>query len=254
MRSRMLVRIGMLFDELMARAGVPRRLQGIGAQTRSRQSQKLRDVDTVREFLTGPGLIAFCDAPWIPIFILAAFLIHPLFGVIAIVGGIVTLRAGAANEIATKDPADAEAGIYGRRRSASRRSATPRSSRRWAWSRRMQKRWSRHQRQGARVFRRPPATGPGAIIAFTKFFRIVLQTMILRRRRLSGGPARDYRPGMMIAASIMIGRALQPIEVAVGNWKGFPGARDGFRPHETAAARGGAEPERDAAAAPARGA
>jgi ATP-binding cassette subfamily C protein len=102
LRSRLLVRAGVLFDERFAAPMFKVVYQGILLQPDAINQQNLRDVDTIREFLTGSGLIAFCDAPWFPVFILAAFVLHPWFGVIAIVGGLTTLGLALLNEIATR--------------------------------------------------------------------------------------------------------------------------------------------------------
>lgn len=90
LRSRLLVRGGILFDDCVAVAvfraahsRMLRRPETIGGQ-------HLRDVDAIREFVTGAGLIAFSDLPWFPVFLGVSFLLHPWFGWIAVVGGAVT--------------------------------------------------------------------------------------------------------------------------------------------------------------------
>ena len=84
LRSRLLVRAGLLLDEKIAEPVFNAVHRGNLRQPGANHAQALRDVDTVREFLTGAGLIALCDAPWFPLFVFAAFLLHPWFGYIAL--------------------------------------------------------------------------------------------------------------------------------------------------------------------------
>ena len=83
LRSRLLVRAGMLFDEEMAAPMFRTVHRGTLREPSSLKSQYLRDVDVIREFFTGAGLIAFCDLPWFPVFVIVAFILHPWFGYIA---------------------------------------------------------------------------------------------------------------------------------------------------------------------------
>ena len=102
LRSRILVRAGLLFDEKIAGPVFEAIHRGNVRMPNGGHVQCLRDVDVLREFLTGPGLIALCDAPWFPIFVAACFLLHPWFGLIALVGSIVTLGLTMLNEVMTK--------------------------------------------------------------------------------------------------------------------------------------------------------
>jgi ATP-binding cassette, subfamily C, bacterial len=243
LRSRLLVRAGVLFDERFAAPMFKVVYQGILLQPDAINQQNLRDVDTIREFLTGSGLIAFCDAPWFPVFILAAFVLHPWFGVIAIVGGLTTLGLALLNEIATRKTLLA----------ASKASMTAGQSAQSTFRNTevvqamgmvdaLIGRWSRHHSQVLALQARA-SDRAGAIVAFTKFFRMLLQTMILGVGAYLA-VKHEISAGMMIAASILIGRALQPIELAVANWKGFLGAREAFGRMGRLLALVGAEPER----------
>ena len=101
-RTRVLVRAGILFDE-NRRDDVQRDPPWHAPQARRETlGQALRDVDTLREFLTGSGLLAFCDAPWFPVFVLLAFWLHPWYGWIAIIGSLVIWSLTLLNEMLTK--------------------------------------------------------------------------------------------------------------------------------------------------------
>jgi ATP-binding cassette subfamily C protein len=243
LRSRLLVRAGVLFDERFAAPMFKVVHQGILSQPNAINQQNLRDVDTIREFLTGSGLIAFCDAPWFPVFILAAFVLHPWFGAIAIVGGLTTLGLALLNEITTRKTLLA----------ASKASATAGQSAQSTFRNTevvqamgmvdaLVGRWGQHHSQVLALQARA-SDRAGAIIAFTKFFRMFLQIMILGVGAYLA-VQHEISAGMMIAASILIGRALQPIELAVANWKGFLSAREAYGRTKRLLELVGAEPER----------
>ncbi len=230
LRSRLLVRAGLLIDEKIAEPVFNAVHRGNLRQPGANHAQALRDVDTVREFLTGAGLIALCDAPWFPLFVFAAFLLHPWFGFIALGASAITLSLTLLNEIATKKSLNAAS------RAATTANQTAQSMSRntevlqaMGMLRAIKTSWT--QQHGSTLTLQALASDrAGVIVAGTKFFRIFMQTAIL------GIGAylviqRELSAGQMIAASILIGRAMQPIEVVVGNWKGFVAARSAFGTH-----------------------
>ena len=103
LRSKVLIRAGVVFDKL-ANPGVFRAVQKATILSPSpRHVQSLRDLDYIREFFTGAGLLALCDFPWVPVYIIAAFLLHPVYGILAIVSSILTLILAGVNEVVTKN-------------------------------------------------------------------------------------------------------------------------------------------------------
>ena len=243
LRSRLLVRAGMLFDERFAAPMFRAVHRGILRRPDMINAQYLRDVDGIREFFTGAGLIAFCDLPWFPVFVGVSFILHPWFGWIASVGGAVTLVLALLNEVMTRktlllaSKANLTAG--GDAQAAFRNAEVVHAM---GMLGALVERWSRHHRAGVGLQARA-SDRAGAILAFTKFFRMFLQTSILGTGAyLAVG--HEISAGMMIAASIVIGRALQPIEVAVGNWKGFLAAREAWGRMKALHQAIGVEPER----------
>lgn len=224
LRSRILVRAGILFDERIAtpifdaihRANL--RNPGGG------HHQGLRDIDSVREFLTGAGLIALCDLPWVPIFVFACFLLHPWFGYIAIVGALGILVLTLINEKTTSN-------ILGMASTSAIQANNQAQSvlrngevlHAMGMLEALRSLWvTRHQ--STLSWQALASDRAGFLVAFTKFFRMFLQTAILgvgAYLAIHG----VISAGAMIAASIIIGRALAPIELVVGNWKGLVNAR-----------------------------
>jgi ATP-binding cassette subfamily C protein len=227
-RTRVLVRAGIMFDEVLVQPVYNAVHRAMLRQPSGGQVQALRDVESLREFLTGAGLIAFCDAPWFPIFVFGAFLLHPWYGWIAIAGSVVIWSLTLVNEILTRRDLN-EAGSASI--AASQHAATTfrnsevlqamgmLGSLRSIWSGIHQ----RHMGWQARASDRA-----GTLLACTKFFRLFLQIIILG----TGGYLvihQQITGGAIIAGSIIISRALGPVEMAVGNWKSFVAARSAYR-------------------------
>ena len=243
LRTHILVRAGLLFDQVIASAAFNAIHRGLLKRPGTNLVQGLRDVDALREFLTGSGLLAFCDAPWFPVFVFASFLLHPWFGWIAILGSVVIWTLTLINEVITKKDLNeaATASIEaGQRANTTFRNVEVLQAMGMLGA--LRSLWlgmhERHLGWQARASDRA-----GLLLAGTKFFRAFLQIIILG----TGGYLainQEISPGGIVAASILIGRALQPMEVAVASWKGFVNARGSYRRLTQLFEVAGQEPER----------
>jgi ATP-binding cassette, subfamily C, bacterial PrsD len=226
-RARMLARVAALFDVGLqnpihfAIATLPLR----GAKPMVAQ-QPLRDLDQIRAFLSGMGPTAFLDMPWIPIFLIALFIFHPVIGMVALLGAATIIAMTLLTEHSSKDAAKAAMDGSAHRQvmaDATRQNAEV--VRALGMTGRFAARWSdaneRYLQQSVQV---------GDVYAnlgsIAKVVRYVLQSAVLGIgaylvviEQASGG--------IMIASSIMMGRALAPIEVALANWKQLVAARQG---------------------------
>jgi ATP-binding cassette subfamily C protein RsaD len=226
LRTQVLVRGGLKFDSTMrnpvfgAVLDSTIKRKGFGAQL-------FRDMDQVRDFMTGGGLISFCDAPWIPVFVIVSFMLHPFFGVLAIISGAVIFGLAFANDRATKSPlGKANIAAIAAQNDVSatlRNSEVMKAMGMWTG---LQKRWL-IMRDEQVTWQATASDKGGALMSGIKFFRQAVQTLIL------GGGAflaikGSISPGSMIAASIIVGKALSPIEQGVGQWKSFIGARSAW--------------------------
>jgi ATP-binding cassette subfamily C protein RsaD len=226
LRTQVLVRAGIRFDGEVRGAT----FQSVLETTLSRQgagAQAFRDVDIVRDFMTGAGLISFCDVPWIPVFLAVAFILHPFFGILTIVSGIIILGLAVMNDLATRASLQrATAASIAAQADASttlRNAEVMHAMGMWPG---LQRRWEL-RRDDLIAWQAAASDRGGGIMAIIRFTRQVVQTLIL------GGGAflaiqGQISPGAMIAASILVGRALAPIEQAVGQWKGFIAARGSY--------------------------
>ena len=216
LRSRLLVRAGLLFDERFAAPMFRVVHRGLLRQPDKINTQYLRDVDIIREFLTGAGLIAFCDLPWFPVYVGVSYLLHPWFAGLAVVGGIVTLLLALLNELMTRKKllgASKANMAAGRNAEAAFRNIEVVHA--MGMLEAMVGRWSLHHGEVLGLQAKASDTA-GAIVASTKFFRMFLQTGILGLGAYLA-VEHEISAGAMIAASVIIGRALQPIEVSVAN-------------------------------------
>lgn len=228
LRMRMLSRIGALFDANLqepihfALATLPLK----GARPLLAQ-QPLRDLDQVRAFLSGLGPTAFLDMPWIPLFVLALFAFHPLIGVTAMVGAAAIVATTLLAERHSRDGARIAMECSARRQvlaDATRHNAeviralgmTDRLTARWAQAN------ERFLQENIRVADLYATLGSGS-----KVLRYMLQSALLGIGaylvvidQASGG--------IMIASSIVMGRALAPIEIALSTWRQLVGARQGI--------------------------
>lgn len=223
-RSRLLVRAGMLFDDVIASPVFHRVVKQKTAQPSSSAQVVLSDIDKLREFMTGQGILSFFDAPWVPLFLALCFAFHPWLGVVATAGALVIFGLALANEFATrKSLQEAGQAAQGATHFANTTMQNAEVIRALGMEKQLTARWlSKHDdmlRHQARA-----SDWAGSIMAGTKFVRMSLQIAILGVGAYLA-ILQEISPGIMIAASIVMGRALAPVEQAVGQWKHFVGAR-----------------------------
>jgi ATP-binding cassette subfamily C protein RsaD len=242
LRTRLLVRAGIRFDGDL-RASVFKSVLDSTLSRRGSGAQSFRDVDQVREFMTGAGLIAFCDVPWIPVFVIVCFVLHPFFGILATIAAGLILGLAVANDLATRTSLQrATTAAIAAQNDASTTLRNAEVMHAMGMWRGLQRRWElrRDEHIG---WQAAASDRGGGLMALIRFTRQVVQVLIL-----GGGAYLAIKgitsPGAMIAASILVGRALAPIELAVGQWKGFIAARGAwdrlqttFRSNEAGEAR-----------------
>ncbi|PRY73906.1 type I secretion system permease/ATPase [Marivita geojedonensis] len=227
-RSKMLVRAGLQFDDMLANPAFNRVVRKQLLAPNSGAHVTLYDIDRVREFLTGQGILSFFDAPWVPLFLALCFAFHPWLGWVATGGALIIFVLAVANEFATRKLLQ-EAG--GASQGASHFVNTTMQNaeviRALGMERQLTKRWLQQHDHALDVQARASARS-GAIVASTKFVRMSLQIAILGTGAYLA-IQQQISPGIMIAASIVMGRALAPVEQAVGQWKQFVGAREAHK-------------------------
>ncbi|MBO73745.1 MAG: type I secretion system permease/ATPase [Flavobacteriales bacterium] len=190
-------------------------------------AQPVSDLTALRQFLTGNGLFAFFDAPWFPIYIGIMFLFHAWFGVLGIIAGIIMVGLAFTTEATTNQrmkDANEQAGLVTSRFQGSLRNAEVVAA--MGMSRDLSARQNQISDSVIKL-QTSASQSAGLLSAITKATRMILQSFALG---LGAYLAlnQEISPGMMIGGSLLLGRAMAPIDLLVGSWKGFSLARAQF--------------------------
>lgn len=228
-RARVLVRIGGALDEALGHRVYTSMLRlPLKAGREGDSLQPMRDLDSVRGFLSGMGPTALFDLPWMPIYLVIIFMFHWVLGVTALLGAIVLVVLTLLAERLTRQPVSA-ATLSGNRRggliTAGTRNAEVVAAMGMAGG--LASRW-RDANLEFIADQRKVSDVAGSFGAVSKVLRMLLQSSML------GIGAwlvieQEATAGVIIAASILSGRALAPVDLAIANWKGFASARQGWQ-------------------------
>jgi len=227
-RSRIMIRVSTRLDVLLSRdvykASFIRALNSGGMDA---SAQPLNDLTGLRQFMTGNGLFAFFDAPWLPIYVAVMFLFHPWYGWTAIGCALVLLFLAYINEKATsKTLAMANKESIGASLYTTKNLRNAEVIESMGMLNSLMSRWS--QRQKKVLLLQSQASDKGGIItAISKTFRMLVQSLILGLGAYLA-VSHEINPGLVIAGSVLLGRALAPIDLIIGSWKGFIAARSQY--------------------------
>ncbi|MFM8330551.1 MAG: type I secretion system permease/ATPase, partial [Candidatus Methylumidiphilus sp.] len=210
---------GRVFDSVFALA--------LASGGKTSTAQPLGDLLQLRQFLTGNGLFAFFDAPWLPIYVLLLFLFHFWFGMAAVISVVVLVGLAIWNELSTQADLK-EANVQSNEASQMTQSHLRNAEAIEAMGMlpRMRGRWQHKQLAVLALQARASAKG-GLINALVKTFRMTIQSLVLG---LGAYLAihKEITPGLVISGSILLGRALAPLDLMIASWRGFQGARQAY--------------------------
>ena len=216
-RSRILTRGSLRLDRLLSRK-ILQAAFSAGSGSDPKSAQAMRDFDTVRQAATGPAAVAVLDAPWAPVYITICFLIHPLLGVLVLVGGAGLVGIAVLNERsqrrAMKDGGERSAALFAAHEAERQGAEAARAlgMRGPLIDRHLAARADVLDVQSTAAF-----SGVG-YASLTKFFRLALQSAALGLGALLA-VQREVSPGAVIAATILTSRAFSPLEQIVGAWR-----------------------------------
>jgi ATP-binding cassette, subfamily C, bacterial PrsD len=228
LRGRIFARVGAAVDEDLSQrvfrcqvaAPIKGKAEGDG-------QQPLRDLDQIRAFLAGGGPSALFDLPWIPLYLFICFAFHPLLGWVTVGGASVLVAITVLTDVLTRKASKAAVSAAslrngigdGARRNAEVVQAMGMAGRLGLMWGQANAQYLAHQQQASDV--------SGGFGAFSKVMRMTLQSGVLGvgaylviNNQATGG--------IMIASSILVSRALAPVELSIANWKGFVAARQGW--------------------------
>ncbi|WP_417330057.1 type I secretion system permease/ATPase [Halomonas cupida] len=224
MRSRILVRVGNKLDVLISPRLYHAMFQRTLMMPGKPSAQPLSDLTALRQFLSGNGLFAFFDTPWVPIYIAVLALFHPWFGLFAIAAAAVLIIVALINEWSTRALlSEANGQHVAAQDLANSNLRNAEVLHAMGMLQGIQGRWTARHREYL-VLQSKASDRAGLLTNTSKVLRLMFQSLILGLGAwlvLAG----DITPGMMIAGSILMGRALAPIDQMINGWKSYSGAR-----------------------------
>ncbi len=224
-RSQILVRVSTrletLLNERLFKVAYKQALY-TGGQRAS--SQPLDDLTALRQFMTGNGLFAFFDAPWLPIYIALMFVFHSMYGWMAVFTAVLLIIVAIVQEKATsKMLSEANNLAMAGRGLVNKNLRNAEVIESMGMLNNIQKRWLKGTNQ-VLVLQATASSRAGLISASSKLIRLSSQSLIL-----AVGAylviENEITSGLMIGGSVLLGRALAPIDIVIGSWKGFISAR-----------------------------
>ncbi|XOB61308.1 type I secretion system permease/ATPase [Campylobacterota bacterium DY0563] len=227
-RSKLLIKVGNKLDSLLSQRIFDTLFELANKAPGKASSIPLSDLTQIRQFMSGNGLFAFFDAPWIPIYIGVLFIFHLYFGFFAIFAAIVLLCFTIINEYSTKEKLseanslNREANMYV---DANLRNAEVVNA--MGMRNAIRKNWQ--EKYFGFLSAQDEASNKAGVWSNTsKTTRMMFQSMILG---LGGYLAiqLELSAGMMIAGSILLGRALAPLDLLINTWKGFSSTRTSYQ-------------------------
>src|SRR5262245_51722621 len=225
LRGQVLVRLASRMDRGLtppAHDAVMRLRSITGAQGNA--LQPMRDVDAIRSFLSGQGPIAILDMPWMPLYLAFVFILHPLLGYVTIFGALFLIGLTVLTERLVRAPSETAMTVSRKRwaiAEASDRNAEALQA--MGFGRRLSSRLEAVNAEHIAANERLSDL-VGGFSSVSRIFRLMLQSALLglgAYLTIRG----EMTAGSIIACSISASRALAPIEVAIGNWRGLAAAR-----------------------------
>ncbi|MEJ1168946.1 type I secretion system permease/ATPase [Variovorax sp. CCNWLW235] len=228
LRSRLLVRASLRFDRQLSTRVFHGSFRACLGQSGALRFRPFADLNHIRQFFTGPGVFALFDAPWTPIYIAVIFFLHPWLGALALAFALVQAalawfgqrRTAAPSEEVLKAAGETMSDVQGKLRNVEVLESMGMVAN-------LQERWNRQQ--AACMHKGALAQGAiSRIAAWSKFMRYSQQSLALGAGALLVIEG-QLSPGAMVAASVLMSRALVPIDQLVGAWRGFATSRNAFR-------------------------
>lgn len=227
LRSRLLVQASLRFDRQLSTRVFNGSFRAYLGQSAPNKSRPFADLNQIRQFLTGQGVFALFDAPWTPIYIAVIFFLHPWLGVLAL--GFALVQAALAwfgqrqtiapSEEVLKAAGESMSDLQGKLRNIEVLESMGMVAN-------LQERWNRQH--AAAIDKGALAQGCiHRMAGWSKFIRYSQQSLALGAAALLVIDG-QLSPGAMIAANVLMSRALAPIDQLVGTWRGFVSCRGAF--------------------------
>ncbi len=218
LRSRIMMSASVQLDQAFSARIFSRVMKAAGAGVLLRPNQVIRDFDTMRMAVTGPAAVALFDAPWIPIYIIVCFIVHPLIGWLTVVGSALLLMLAILNEQTTrglaKEASDASAAGYAAQESAGSAADVVRAL---GMGPAFTAQFEESRRRANGPLMRAASTN-GRIGATIRFLRLFLQSAALGLGAWLA-ISKEVSAGAVFASSMLAARAMSPIDQIVAQWR-----------------------------------
>ena len=229
MRSLILVRVSSKLETLLnSRLFTVSFKQALYSGGQNSNGQPLEDLTALRQFMTGNGLFAFFDMPWIPIYMAILFLFHPAIGWLAVATAIILVVFAIFNEKSTSKWLQRANVLAMQNRSMlGKNLMNAEVVESMGMLGNLKGRWL-EQVNKVLFLQSKASTNAGFWVSLSKVFRMTAQSLVLGLGAYLA-LQQEISPGIMIAGSILLGRALAPIDLLIGTWKGFIAARGQYK-------------------------
>ncbi len=226
-RSFVLIRVGAQLDMKLNKRVYTAAFEQSLKQGDGNAGQALKDLTNIRQFLTGNALFAFFDAPWFPIYLFVIFMFHPWLGIFALFGTCILIVLAYVNEkISHKPLEEANAMAIASTNMASNNLRNAEVIEAMGMLPNLQARWYKLHSRFLNL-QAEASEKAGIVSALTKFTSVALQSLMLGLGALLVLD-NSISPGMMIAASILLGKAIGPVQLLISVWKQFGSTRSAY--------------------------
>ncbi|MBY0475750.1 MAG: type I secretion system permease/ATPase [Nitrosomonas sp.] len=226
-RSFVLIRVGAQLDMKLNKRVYTAAFEESLKQGDGNAGQALKDLTNLRQFLTGNALFAFFDAPWFPIYLLVIFMFHPGLGVFALCGTVILITLAYINEkISHKPLAEANSMAIASTNVASNNLRNAEVIEAMGMLPNIQSRWYKLHSRFLNL-QAEASEKAGVMTALSKSFTVALQSLMLGLGALLV-LENSITPGMMIAGSILLGRAIAPVQLLISVWKQIGSTRSAY--------------------------
>lgn len=226
-RSRILIHMSSWMDNALGKSILTTSIQLAAINREITNVQGLRDLTTLRNFAAGSSVFNFFDVPWVPLYLLVVFAIHPSLGIVGTIGAGLLLFLALTNDKATRKPL-MEANKLAIQQTQAAESGVRNAEVVEAMGMldALVHRWD-SANATVQAIQEVASRKASNIASITKFTRLIIQVALLGFG-VYFALEHIITPGAMMAGSIIMGRALAPIEQMIGSWKSFIGARDSY--------------------------
>jgi len=226
-RSFVLIRVGAKLDLKLNKRVYTAAFEQSLKQGEGNAGQALKDLTNIRQFMTGNALFAFFDAPWFPIYIFVIFMFHPWLGVFALLGTAVLILLAYINEKISRKPLDeANTMAVVSTNMASNNLRNAEVIEAMGMLPNLQARWNKLHSRFLNL-QAEASEKAGIVTAISKSTTVALQSLMLGLGALLV-LENEISAGMMIAASILMGRAIAPVQLLISVWKQFGSTRSAY--------------------------